>query len=163
MLQMTRDLVAHKGHANASMLSAIRMNAEARQAEDVWDLLHHILLATRFWLLTVQGKPFAHDVEARRAGSFDALIERYRLCQAEEDAWLAAATDDDLRRTLEHPSIPGGRCSVGEAFTQVCLHAHGHRAQCAKLLRRYGGTPPPADFILWLVERPVAVWPAMSE
>jgi uncharacterized damage-inducible protein DinB len=64
-----------------------------------------------------------------------------------------AATEADLARSLEDDQIPHGRCSVAQAFVQVCLHSQGHRAQAAKLLRRHGGVPPATDFILWLATR----------
>jgi uncharacterized damage-inducible protein DinB len=158
MLAMLRDLVAHKGHADAALLSAIRLNGTAASDPELWELLHHILLANRFWLLTVLGLPFVHDDEARPSPSFEALTERYDSTQAQEIEWLTTATEGDLARILENALIPNGKCSVSQAFMQVCLHSHGHRAQCAKLLRRHGGVPPPADFILWLTSRPRAAW-----
>ena len=75
MLQMLRDLVAHKGHANAALLNAIRKNPA--------------------------------DFASRSKQASPRLM-------------------------------------------QVCMHSHGRRAQCAKLLRRHGGVPPQSDFILWL-------------
>ena len=158
MLEMLRDLVAHKGHANAALLTAIRQNPTAPSDPEVWELLHHILLANRFWLLTVLGSPFVHEDEARPSPSFDALIERYGSTQAQEAIWLETATERDLSRILDDALIPNGRCSVSQAFMQVCMHSHGHRAQCAKLLRRHDGVPPPTDFILWLTSRPRAEW-----
>ena len=154
MLEMIRDLVAHKEHANAALLTAIRQNPAAASDPELWELLHHILLANRFWVLTVFGEPFIHEDEARLSPSFDDLVDRYARTQAKEVAWLETATEDGLARTLEDDRIPGGRCSVAEAFMQVCMHSHGHRAQCAKLLRRHGGVPPMTDFILWLASRP---------
>ena len=162
MLEMLRDLVAHKGHANAVMLAAIRGHGPAAADPAIVGLLHHVLLANRFWLLTVQGRPFDQNVEARPAESLDALVRRYAATQADEAAWLAAATQTELARVVEHPHIPGGSCSVGQAFMQVCLHSHGHRAQCAKLLRGHGVVPPMTDFVLWLVERPDADWPGLA-
>jgi uncharacterized damage-inducible protein DinB len=150
MLAMLRDLVAHKGHANAALLDAIRRNGAAVADRELWDLLHHILLANRFWLLAILDRPFVHDDEARPSESFDALVDRYAGIQTEEEAWLEAASEDDLARVLENALIPGGSCSVTQALVQTCMHAHGHRAQCAKLLRRHGGVPSPSDFILWL-------------
>jgi uncharacterized damage-inducible protein DinB len=150
VLEMLRDLVAHKAHANAALLAAIRDHPTAASDPELWELLHHILLANRFWLVTAQGLPFVLDDEARPSVSFDALIGSYDGIQAQEAAWLETATEGDLARILEDARIPGGRCSVSQAFVQVCMHSHGHRAQCAKLLRRHGGAPPPTDFILWL-------------
>ncbi|MCC7125740.1 MAG: DinB family protein [Acidobacteria bacterium] len=158
MLTMLRDLNAHNGHANAAMLNAIRQRGAAVADTELCDLLHHILLANRFWLLTLLGQPFVVDTESRPSASFDELIQRYAHTHEQQSAWLAAATEADLARILESEFIPGGRCSIAQALTQVCLHSHGHRAQCAKLLRRHGGTPPAMDFIFWLAGRPAADW-----
>ena len=158
MLEMVRDLVGHKGYANAALLTAIRQNDTAASDREVWELLHHILLANRFWLLTVLELPFVHEDEARPSSSFDALIQRYSSTQAQETTWLETATEGDLARVLEDARIPNGRCSIAQAFMQVCMHSHGHRAQCAKLLRRHGSVAPPTDFILWLTGRPRPEW-----
>jgi len=162
MLEMLRDLIAHKGHANAALLKAVRDNPSAASDPEVWALLHHILLANRFWLVTVLGLPFVHDDEARLSPSFEALIKRYSRTQAQEVAWLETATDADLARTVTDARIPNGSCSISQAFMQVCLHSHGHRAQCAKLLRHHRGVPPPTDFILWLTSRPEADWAGVA-
>jgi uncharacterized damage-inducible protein DinB len=158
MLEMLRDLVAHKGHANAALLTAIRQNPTAASDPELWELLHHILLANRFCLLTVLGLPFVHEDEAQPSPSFDALIQRYGSTQVQEATWLETATEGDLARMLEDALIPNFQCSVAQAFVQVCLHSHGHRAQCAKLLRRHGAVPPSMDFIQWLTSRPRAEW-----
>jgi uncharacterized damage-inducible protein DinB len=150
MLEMLRDLIAHKGHANAALLVAIHQNPTAASDSELWELLHHILLANRFWLLTVVGLPFVREDEDRLSPSFEALIYRYATNQAQEVAWFKTATENDLARILENPLIPNGKCSVAQAFMQVCMHSHGHRAQCAKLLRRHGSVPPTLDFILWV-------------
>jgi uncharacterized damage-inducible protein DinB len=150
MLKLLRDLVAHKAHANAALLQAIRRNGAAAEDADIRELLHHILLANRFWLLTLLGLPFVLENEARQARSLDELIDRYAAIQAQEAAWCDAATEGDPARMLENPLIPNGQCSVAHAVVQVCLHSHGHRAQCAKLLRRHGIDPPASDFITWV-------------
>jgi uncharacterized damage-inducible protein DinB len=160
MLEMLRDLLAHKGHANAALLGAIRQNDAAVADLELGQLLHHVLIANRFWLLAVLELPFAFEEESQPADSFAALVQRYRSTQEQESAWLAAATDADLARVLASPLIPGGQCSVPQAFMQVCMHSHGHRAQAAKLLRRHGGVPPVTDFITWLAGRPAAEWTA---
>jgi uncharacterized damage-inducible protein DinB len=162
MLDTLRDLVAHKGYANAALLCVTQQNAAAAADAELSELLHHILLANRFWLVKVLDLPFHIEHEARPFGSSDDMVQRYAETQDQESAWLAAATDGDLDRIVEEPRIPGGRCSVAQAFLQVCLHSHGHRAQAAKLLRRHEVVPPTLDFILWLASRPAAAWPGTA-
>jgi len=167
MLEMLRDMLAHKAHANAALLGAIRQNAAAAADPELRELLQHVLLANRFWLLSILDLPFVLADEARAPASFDALVQRYSSTQQQESEWLATAAESDLARVIENALIPNRRCSVAQALVQVCLHSHGHRAQCAKLLRRHGGVPPMADFILWLTDRPTAEWiftkPATTE
>jgi uncharacterized damage-inducible protein DinB len=163
MLDMLRDLVAHNGHANAAVLGAVRQNAAAVADPELGDLLHHVLVANRFWLLAVLGLPFVFEDESQPCSSFDVLIQGYRRTHDAESSWLATATAADLGRVLENPLIPGGRCSVSQAFMQVCLHSQGHRSQCAKLLRRHHGVPPITDFIVWLASRPAAEWAPIVE
>ena len=78
MLAMLRDLVAHKGHANAALLEAVRGNGAASVDAELRDLLHHVLIADRFWVLAILERPFVHDDEARPSESFDALAMRAR-------------------------------------------------------------------------------------
>lgn len=159
MLEMVRDLVDHKGYANAALLQAIGQHPPAAADPEILRLLHHILIANRFWLLTIQGEPFMHHDEARTSESFADLVGRYRRMQAKETEWLATATDTALAGVLESPLIPNGRCTVVQALLQVCLHSQGHRSQVATLLRQCGGVPPATDFILWVAERTRAEWP----
>jgi hypothetical protein len=76
MLGMLRDLVAHNGHANAAVLAAIRQNDATASDPELCQLLHHILVANRFWLLIILGLPFVFDDESRPSSSFDELIQR---------------------------------------------------------------------------------------
>jgi len=145
MLAMLRDLVAHKGHANAAMLTAIGDRAAAAADQELLDLFHHVLLANRFWLLTVIGAPFAVEHESRPASSLAELTERYRETHEQETAWLASASDDDLARWLESPLIPGNRCSVAQAWLQVCLHSHkdiGSTSVTRRVCRNFGSITP---------------------
>ncbi|MGE3191189.1 MAG: DinB family protein, partial [Vicinamibacterales bacterium] len=107
MQDMLRDLIAHKGYANAALLAAVREAPPAASDAELLALLHHILLANRFWLLAVLGHPFIQDEEAAPAPSFEALVQRYRQTQIQEASWLATATDRDLARMLEDTRIPG--------------------------------------------------------
>ena len=153
MLQMMKDLVEHKGHANAAMLSAIRAHPEASRDPELLELLHHILVSNRFWTLTCLGLPFDRDQEVVPPPTLDALIEKYDATQREEAGWMGRATEAEMARSIDSPLIPGTTCTVAQALMQVCMHSQGHRSQCARMLRRLGGTPPMTDFILWLAGR----------
>lgn len=153
MLMMLRDLIAHKGDANASFLAVVRGNDRAASDPEILEVLHHILIANRFWICAVRRLPFVADAEMNITRDAEALARLYEKTHEEETAWLATATEEDCASLLEHPLIPGGRCSVAQALMQVCLHSHGHRAQLAKLLRRHEIVPPQSDFILWLEDR----------
>lgn len=157
-MTLLRDLRAHKEWADTVLINAVALNTATRDDAEIRALLHHILLANRFWLLTLIGVPFVFEHESRPFTSFDDLITRYRETQVQERLWLAAASERELARTIDSPLIPGTACTVAQALTQVCLHAHGHRAQIAKLLRRHGGVPPMTDYIIWLMDRPTAEW-----
>jgi uncharacterized damage-inducible protein DinB len=153
MLTLLRDLIIHKGHANRLMLDAIRQHDEARQDPEILALLHHILVANRFWYLTWVGEPFVAEKELQPPESLDTVIRNYAALQELEESWFAVRSEEDLARVMETPHIPGGRCSVAEGLLQVCLHSHGHRAQLARMYRALGGTPPMTDFILWVATR----------
>ena len=157
-----RDLLAHKGFADAELLKAIGQHPPASTDAPLRTLLHHMLVSNRFWLLSILGEPFNAEIETRVPDSFDVLAASFRTTHARETEWSEGVTDDALSQTLESPLIPGGRCVVSDALLQVCLHSQGHRAHCAKLLRALGGIPPATDFILWRVDRPAASWPITS-
>jgi uncharacterized damage-inducible protein DinB len=159
VLDMLRDLVAHKGYANASFLSSVQGSKDAAQDPEVRELLHHILVSNRFWTSSILGLPFNVEEELRSSRTLDELVDAFRKTQDLETSWLERATEADLRGTIEDARIPGGKRTVAEALMQVCLHSQGHRAQGAKLLRKHGVTPPSTDFILWVAHRNKAEWP----
>jgi uncharacterized damage-inducible protein DinB len=138
MRKMLHDLLSHKAFANAALLKAIQDHEAAANDEELRQLFHHITIANRFWLSLILEREIPDSPEA---------------IESNELAWIAQATDADLARTVETHHLPGRRFSIPEALMQVCLHSHGHRAQCAARLRQLGGTPPATDFILWLRDR----------
>ena len=159
MLGMLRDLVQHKAWASATVCAAVRASDTASRDDDLRVLLHHIILANRFWLFSCLGRPFAVAEEARVPDSLNAVCYLFRSTHAIEAAWISGITSEsELARRLEGPLIPGGSCSIAHAYMQVCLHSQGHRSQCATRLRSLGGQPPVTDFIVWLTDRPSAKW-----
>ena len=70
---MLLDLIQHKGYTDASLLRAIRQHDRAAQDYDLRRLLHHIILANRFWLMQNLGRPFVLDEESRLPESLEAV------------------------------------------------------------------------------------------
>ena len=157
-MQMLQDLIQHKWYANARFLGAMREPAGVSGDKQLLDLMHHILVANRFWLQLSRDVPFDLEAERRAPASLEELISNYRITYTEEDSWLAQITDSDLARQLETPYMPGRKVSVEQGIVQICMHSHGHRAQAAVRLRQLGGTPPTLDFVTWLKHRPAAEW-----
>jgi len=159
MLVLLQDLVRHKAHANASLLTAVRNHEAAARHTEIRALLHHVILANRFWFSLMRGISFQPEHESHVPDSLGEVVELYRNTHAQELEWIARVQEEDLMRTIEPPFIPGQNCSVAQALFQVCMHSHGHRAQCATRLRQLGGMPPPMDFVMWLKDRPAPDWP----
>jgi len=158
MVALFRELFHHQAYADASLLMAIQRHEGASKDPELRTLLHHILLAHRFWLHLSQGLPFSVETENVVPATLDAIITGYKQTQKQENAWLEQLEESDLVRTVESSYLPNRKVAVREALMQVFLHSQGHRAQCATRLRMLGGEPPSSDYILWLKERPDPTW-----
>jgi uncharacterized damage-inducible protein DinB len=159
MLALFRDLFEHQAYADAAMLSAIRRHEAAARDESLRSLLHHTLLAHRFWLHLSQGLPFVPDEESKVPDSLDVIAARYRDTYTRDRRWLEEIAESDLDRVLESPYFEGRRYTVRDGLIQICLHSQGHRSQCASKLRALGGEPPTLDYVLWIKDdRPAPAW-----
>jgi len=158
MVELFQELFHHQAYADASLLMAIQRHEVASKDQELRTLLHHILIAHRFWLHLSQGLPYSIEAESAVPASLDAIITGYKETQKAENAWLERLAESDLTRTVESFYLPNRKVAVSEALMQVSLHSQGHRAQCAKCLRMLGGEPPSVDYILWLKERPDPTW-----
>lgn len=158
MVELLRELFRHRCYSDAAMITAIQRHEVASKDPQLRDLLHHILVAHRFWLHLCQGLPFAVGAESAVPENLDELVQRYRETQAREQKWLLAIEDADLARTLESPYFPNRRLLVREALMQVLLHSQWHLAQCSTRLRALGGEPPSLDYIGWVQEQRGPSW-----
>ena len=158
MLAMLQDLVQHKNYANALLLNAVAEHEVAAADAELRGLLHHVILANRFWLWLLIDHPFDENRESQVPESLRAVAALYRETQEKEIEWIIGLRETELERKVVTPFIPDQSFSLPQALMQVCMHSHGHRAQCATRLRLLGGTPPATDFIVWLQERPDPDW-----
>src|SRR5215813_4851809 len=106
MLVMLQDLIHHKGYANASLIKTIRQHETAAQDMELRKLLHHIILANRFWLRLSLGLPFVVEEESQMPESLEAIVAQYRETHEQEMEWLAQVREPELARVLETPYIP---------------------------------------------------------
>jgi uncharacterized damage-inducible protein DinB len=165
MIDIIQDLVQHKAYANAALLRAICEHKVARGDEELRKLLHHIILANRFWFSLTLGRSFAAELESKVPGSLesDRYIEKLMLRN-----WTGSRRLQRVSWNADwnHPSFRGKSFSVAQGIMQVCMHSQGHRSQCASRLRGLGGTPPTLDSILWLRQRPFPIgsnWSGFGE
>src|SRR5436305_1562506 len=100
----------------SSMLPRVKQALVALGIPDpeILALLHHIVVANRFWISMIRGEPFDADHEMAMARAMPILEEAFRQVAQDEVAWLARATAADWERVVSFPLIPGGACTVAE-------------------------------------------------
>jgi uncharacterized damage-inducible protein DinB len=162
MIALFQELFHYQAYADALLLTAIRRHDVASKDQELRTLLHHILIAHRFWLHLSQRMPFFAEAENVVPATLDEIIRGYQQTQVQEDAWLKQLDESDLIRTVESPYLANRKVAVSEGLMQVCLHSQWHRAQCATRFRMLGGEPPSLDYILWVKERPDPIWPCRA-
>jgi uncharacterized damage-inducible protein DinB len=153
MRNMIDQLIRHKWWANFNLLRAVEQHTPAAEDGELRKLLHHILIANRYWLLLTLNQPFIDETEKRVPGSHAEIIKSFASTEKMELDWLSRDTDSDLERALHPRALPDVTVTVAQAMLQVSLHSQGHRSQCASRLRALGGTPLPMDFVLWVREQ----------
>src|SRR5262245_65939589 len=97
----------------------MRENEKAAQDDDLHRLLHHIILANRFWLMQILGRPFALEEEARVPGSLEAIAARYRETYLEELEGISRVAESELGNQFETSLIQEGRCYVAYSVMKV--------------------------------------------
>jgi hypothetical protein len=119
MLGMLRDLVQHKAWASATLLAAVRASDTASRDDDLRVLLHHIILANRFWLFSCLDRPFAVAEEARVPDSLDAVCDLFRSTHAIEAEWISGITQRIRAGAPARRTADSGR----ELLDRARLHA----------------------------------------
>ena len=100
MLATLRDLFCHQAFTDAALLNAIRRHETAARDQKLRTLLHHILLAHRYWIQLSQGLPFSEEEETTVPDSLDVIVARYQATQVQEKVWLLAANAGSVAVTV---------------------------------------------------------------
>src|SRR5690348_12547658 len=77
MLPLIEELIRHKWWANYNLLRSVERHQAAREDGELRTLLHHILIANRYWLLLALGQPFIDEDERRMPETHANLIDRF--------------------------------------------------------------------------------------
>jgi uncharacterized damage-inducible protein DinB len=162
MLSLFRELYRHQAWGDAGILEAARAHGDPMKDERLIWTLHHMALVQRAFLSMFLQRPFDMAKESKIPESFAGLIELFRESHQEELAFVDSLELADLERPFDLPWIPGANPSLGEGLLQVVMHSQNHRGQCLTRLRESGAKPPTLDMILWIKDKPDAVWPTME-
>src|SRR5215471_11944078 len=101
MLNIITELIRHKWWANTTLLRSVQQHPPAADDPELRKLLHHILIANRYWLLLSLGQPFIDEEETRIPESHAALMDHFTVTQRQEMDWLSNLAPADLDRPLQ--------------------------------------------------------------
>jgi len=160
-IDLLRQLIRHMEWADAEVWRAVLAHEPAGDDPRVRELLTHLHLVQRLFLVVWQKQPldpsrgqpqFATAVDLRNwAQTYYADVNRF-LDALDEPAlkgdvsmpWVKSF-EAQLGRTFSTPTL-------GETIFQVTSHSTYHRGQMATQLRQLGQTPPNTDFIRFVRE-----------
>lgn len=150
MTQMLHELFEHKCWASGRVLAAADAlpNDEWQVPGDgVRSTLTHMLLNDIGWRQGLQGVPKEHRerVAAEDFGSPASMAARWEPEEQTWRAWLAALTDEELRRSPDEGDVP-----LEGYLLHVFQHAAQHRAEAALLLTQAGHSPGDIDYLDYL-------------
>jgi len=78
------------------------------------------------------------------------LLDYWRAVEQSTLVYLAALTDDELKRVVTAEDAPAERVTVDGLLWHVMIHEMRHTAQIAVLLRTQGIKPPALDLLFYL-------------
>jgi uncharacterized damage-inducible protein DinB len=165
------DLFAHMEWADARVWEATMAHGSARGDAALRALILHTHTVQNAFLDAWTQQPFAFRDRYDHT-SLEAELETVRAYYPRARAFLESLTDAQRAAPIvlpwtawveQHLGRAPGPTTLGETILQVLTHSTHHRAQANTRLRTLGAEPPMIDYIAWLwLERPAAVWPALT-
>ncbi len=148
VIDLLRSLVRHQVWADEALLEAVQAHAESLRDQNLYKVLHHIVMVQRVFLAFFHERPFDRAKESQLPESFDQLVQLFRDTHREELAFVDGLTEGELERRFDLTFLKS-RPTVAEGLTQVVMHSQNHRGQCLTKIRENGGKPPTLDYIKW--------------
>jgi len=164
-----RDLIHHMEWADAEVWRAVLAHAGARQDARLRDLLLHLHVVQRGFLLVWRAQPVAQAM--RTATEFEDIVDLRAWAQpnyADVRQFVDGVDAAALTRGVTMPWVETYQRQLGRTFDtptlaetifQVTSHSTYHRGQVNTRLREVGGEPPLVDYIAWVwFGRPEPDW-----
>jgi uncharacterized damage-inducible protein DinB len=129
VIDLLRSLFRHQMWADEALLEAVQAHPESLGDQNLFKVLHHIVMVQRVFQAFFHGRPFDRAKESQLPQSFDQLVQLFRDTHREELAFVDGLTESELERRFDLPFL-GSRPTVAEGLTQVVMHSQNHRGQC---------------------------------
>lgn len=112
----------------------------------------HLYAADFVWFSRFAGTSPERLKDESDFASMKALRDQWDAWEAQNRAFIAGLTEDDLGRPLDFRDTAGrpGRLPLGGLLHHVVNHATHHRSEIATMLTIMSGSPPPTDFVVYL-------------
>lgn len=156
MIESIRELFAYHRWANGRVLDAVAALEPHALTKDlgssfpsVLDTLVHMLVADWAWLSRWHGTSPTAMPPDWNVSNFEALRARWSEIEAEQQAFVAALAEEDLRRPIAYRNTKGDPFvnTLDQMLRHVVNHASYHRGQVTTLLRQLGAEPVSTDLI----------------
>jgi uncharacterized damage-inducible protein DinB len=159
LVRARRDLWTALESAPDAMLSLPMLNGP--EVRCIKDLVFHIAGVEDFWIHedilhedpVLKATPALKDTQggpAYAGFALETLLDYWRAVEQSTLTYLAALTDDELRRIVTVHDSPAERFTVDGLLWHVMIHEMRHTAQIAVLLRTQDIKPPSLDLLFYL-------------
>ena len=168
-VELLSEFVRYMEWADATVWRAVLAAESARKDKRLRELLVHLHMVQRLFLLVWRGEPIHVELK-----SFSEIMDvadlqlRALTYYPELRHFLEGLDAASLTRGITMPFVPEYEKRLGKTFAvptlaetifQVHNHSTYHRGQVNARLREVGGEPPLVDFIGWIwFGRPAADW-----
>jgi uncharacterized damage-inducible protein DinB len=164
-----REWVQYTEWADATVWRAVLAHEGARADTRLRDLLSHLHMVQRLFLLVWRDQPIQSEVQwFMEAADLTELQRRATTYYPDVRQFLDTLDAESLTRGVVMPFVAQyeqrlgrtfGVPTLAETIFQVMHHSTYHRGQVNARLREVGGEPPLVDYIGWIwFGRPSADW-----
>jgi uncharacterized damage-inducible protein DinB len=121
----------------------------------VRNTLVHISSAEAGWLDRCGGPKRGPRYHADDFPTFESVLRKWTMVEAQWRAFLSTLKDDDLARVVTFSLDPSGEQALplGQLVQQTTTHGVHHRGQVALLLRLLDRVPGNFDILLYFAEK----------